>query len=74
MGLPLVLLNLKVINTADQLICDLAELLCTDIHLLESIHYLFRLITLPCTISESSLTACSTSFLEFSRCPVLSLI
>ena len=44
MGLPLVLLHLKVINTADQLICDLAELLCTDIHLLESIHYLFRLI------------------------------
>ena len=43
-GLPLVLLHLKVINTADQLICDLAELLCTDIHLLESIHYLFRLI------------------------------
>lgn len=44
MGLPLVLLHLKVINTADQLICDLAELLCTDIHLLESIYYLFRLI------------------------------
>ena len=43
-GQPLVLLHLKVINTADQLICDLAELLCTDIHLLESIHYLFRLI------------------------------
>ena len=44
MGQPLILLHLKVINTADQLICDLAELLCTDIHLLESIHYLFRLI------------------------------
>ncbi len=43
-GQPLVLLHLKVINTADQLICDLAELLCTDIHLLEGIHYLFRLI------------------------------
>lgn len=41
---PLVLLHLKVINTADQLICDLAELLGTDIHLLEGIHYLFRLI------------------------------
>lgn len=43
-GQPLVLLHLKVINTADQLICDLSELLCTDIHLLEGIHYLFRLI------------------------------
>ena len=50
-GQPLVLLHLKVINTADQLICDLAELLCTDIHLLESIHYLFRLIVrLLCTV------------------------
>ena len=44
MGQPLVLLHLKVINTADQLICNLTELLCTDVHLLEGIHYLFRLI------------------------------
>ena len=44
MGQPFVLLHLKVINTADQLICNLAELLCTDVHLLEGIHYLFRLI------------------------------
>ena len=43
-GQPLVLLHFKVINTADQFICNLAELLCTDVYLLEGIHYLFRLI------------------------------